>query len=145
MHQQHSYDSGALVDQLKQILDSKHRYSARVARFVLVLTLRLASSPDAPLSASDYVARIHEDAHDLTAQTGGWLGKADKEVKEDMVKAVANLERAAERYAIRAFLPRFSRFSIRIDYFDATFVVVDVQETKKEIIIFSCQSSEIII
>ncbi len=88
-----------LVDSARRFLDSQHRHSAQVARFAVVLALRLASSPHTPLSAAAYAGRVHEDLHSLMVETAADIeGKADvKKCMEDISRALSKLEKAASR------------------------------------------------
>ncbi len=99
--QRHMGGAKALVEQARQFLDRQHLYSAKIARFALVLAMRMVSSPDVPLSASAYARRIHDDVHALQVKAQGWSKSVEdlgtKLEMEDISKAMIKLDKAAER------------------------------------------------
>ncbi len=91
-------DDVGLVDRTKELLNKRFRHSAAVARFVIVLVLKLVSTPQVPLSAAAYSKHIMADYREAADQLRRMLHVVDGNATTSSPMAFPDLERSLQKF-----------------------------------------------
>ena len=92
-----THQAPRLTTVAKMYLESQFKYSSMVARFAVILIMKLVTTPDVPLDAATYAKQIHEEMHSFKNVRGKVLAANDVVLK-DVDRALEKLEYATDRF-----------------------------------------------